>query len=189
MSPRNKPIILIIMGSVRAGRRCQQIAEWVLSLMTDPGPIACEIIDLRQWHLPPDDEPGIPSNGSYDQGHTQAWSAKVANADGFIIVSPQYNWGYPAALKNALDHLYREWSGKPLVIVTYGGHGGGKCAEQLRQVADGLKLRPVATMPAIAVARDTIEADRPQSPEELEPFAPSVQYAITEMLAMLIGPG
>ncbi len=50
-----------------------------------------------------------------------------------VFVSPQYNWGYPAPLKNAIDHLYKEWAGKPAMIVTYGGHGGSKCAAQLRQ--------------------------------------------------------
>ena len=74
---------------------------------------------------------------SYANAHTLAWSRKVAEAQGYVFVAPQYNWGYPAGLKNALDHVYREWQGKPLVIVTYGGHGGGKCAAQLHQVAEG----------------------------------------------------
>ncbi len=73
----------------------------------------------------------------------------MSSAAAIVIVTPQYNWGYPAPLKNALDHLYQKWTGKPLVIVTYGGHGGNKCAAQLRQVAAGLHMRPVATMPGI----------------------------------------
>ena len=89
-------------------------------------------------------------------------------------------------LKNALDHLYTEWSGKPLVIVTYGGHGGGKCADQLRQVAGGLKMRPVDTMPAITVAREAIENDAPQSLEDLQPFEASVEKALAEMKALLV---
>lgn len=169
------------MGSVRAGRRCPQIARWVLSLAEESGDLSYEIVDLKEWHLPLGDEPGIPAKGIYAHDHTRAWSTKVARADGFIIVSPQYNWGYPAALKNVLDHLYGEWSGKPLVIVTYGGHGGDKCAEQLRQVASGLELRPVATLPAITVAREAIENDKPQSPEDLRPFEASVQQALIEM--------
>ena len=189
MKTPDKLTILVIMGSVRAGRRCPQIAEWVLSLATEPGTLAYEIVDLREWHLPSGDEPGIPAKGTYTHDHTQAWSNKVAGADGFVIVSPQYNWGYPAALKNALDHLYKEWGGKPLVIVTYGGHGSGKCAEQLRQVAGGLKLRPVDTMPAITVARETIENDTPQSLEDLEPFKASVQQALAEMRTMFTDAG
>jgi NAD(P)H-dependent FMN reductase len=186
MSTLERPTILLIMGSVRAGRRCPQIADWVISLADKSGQLACEIVDLNEWHLPFGDEPGIPAKGgACTTDHTRAWSAKVAGADGFIIVSPQYNWGYPAALKNALDRLYKEWSEKPLVIVTYGGHGGNKCAAQLRQVAEGLKMRPADTMPAITVARDVIENDTPQSPEDLQPFAASVQQALGELNALL----
>jgi len=185
MSTLERPSILLIMGSVRAGRRCPQIAEWVLSLADKSGQLTCEIVDLKEWHLPFSDEPSIPAKGRYTNDHTRAWSAKVAGADGFVIVSPQYNWGYPAALKNALDHLYKEWNDKPLVIVTYGGHGGDKCAKQLRQVAEGLKMRPIDTMPAITVAREEIENDTPQSLEDLKPFEASVQLALAEMSALL----
>ena len=80
-------------------------------------------------------------------------------ADAVVLVTPQYNWGYPAALKNALDHLYREWRGKPAVIVTYGQRGGGKCAKQLRQVADGLHMRTVGVMPGLRLPRAVIEAN------------------------------
>jgi NAD(P)H-dependent FMN reductase len=186
MSTLERPTILVIMGSVRAGRRCSQMAEWVCSLADRSDEFGCEIVDLKEWHLPFGDEPGIPAKGAYTQDHTRAWSAKVAGADGFVFVSPQYNWGYPAVLKNALDHLYTEWSGKPLVIVTYGGHGGGKCAEQLRQVAGGLKMWPVDTMPAITVAREAIENDAPQSLEDLQPFEASVEKALAEMKALLV---
>jgi NAD(P)H-dependent FMN reductase len=70
--------------------------------------------------------------------------------------------------------------------VTYGGHGGGKCAEQLRQIANGLKMRPVETMPAITVAREAIENDAPQSLEDLKPFEASIQQALAEMSALLV---
>jgi NAD(P)H-dependent FMN reductase len=75
-------------------------------LATEADHLAYEIVDLQGWHLPFGDEPGIPAQGVYGHDHTRAWSAKVAAADGFIFVTPQYNWGYPAPLKNARDHLY-----------------------------------------------------------------------------------
>lgn len=99
-----------------------------------------------------DDEPGIPAMGEYRQAHTRARSRKIAGADGFVFVSPQYNWGYPAPLKNALDHVYREWRGKPAVIVTYGGHGGGKCSAQLLQVIEGGPIAPEIDFAASADA-------------------------------------
>ncbi|MEI9905113.1 MAG: NAD(P)H-dependent oxidoreductase [Asticcacaulis sp.] len=59
--------------------------------------LACELVDLKDWHLPMDDEPAIPASGVYAQDHSLAWSRKIAAAPGFVFVSPQYNWGYPAA--------------------------------------------------------------------------------------------
>jgi NAD(P)H-dependent FMN reductase len=146
--------VLIIMGSVRAGRRGPAIAQWATARR--PASLACEVIDLKDWHLPMDDETEIPATAKYANAHTRAWSEKVAAADGFVIVTPQYNWGYPAPLKNALDHLYDEWKGKPLMLVTYGGHGGSKCAKQLRTVAKGLHMTVMWTSPTLVITRAQI---------------------------------
>jgi NAD(P)H-dependent FMN reductase len=62
-------------------------------------------------------------------------------------------------LKNALDHLYREWNGKPAMIVTYGGHGGSRCSEQLAQVCQGLRMALIATRPGLVLSRERIEAN------------------------------
>jgi NAD(P)H-dependent FMN reductase len=150
---------LVIGGSVRPRRLCVHIADWVAAVGRDATGGAFEVIDLRQWPLPMDDEPGIPAAGEYAQAHTQAWSRKVAGAGAFVFVTPQYNWGYPAALKNAIDHLHAEWRGKPAIIVTYGGRGGDKCAAQLRQVLDGLHMTTVPTAPALVLPRPLIEAN------------------------------
>ena len=181
MSGAEPAKILVIMGSVRAGRRCPAIAEWVIGLAKATPQLDCELVDLLNWPLPFDDEASIPATGVYSNDHTKAWSAKVGGADGFVIVSPQYNWGYPAVLKNALDHLYAEWRGKPLALVTYGGHAGDKCAQQLLQVAEALKLRPVATRAGVAVPREAIESGRPMAAEELAAFAGDVSRALREL--------
>jgi len=161
----NPPTVLVIMGSARAGRLCPNLASWVAGIGQVSSRLAFELIDLADWPLPMDDEPGIPALGDHIQEHTRAWSRKVAGADAFVFVTPQYNWGYPAVLKNAIDHLYQEWAGKPLMLVSYGGHGGDKCAAQLRQVAEGVKLRPVQTMPAIVLTREMI-AGGPVDPDK-----------------------
>ena len=122
-------------------------------------PADFELVDLRDWPLPADEEPGVPAAHPYTSERTRAWSAKISEASGFVFVTPQYNWGYPAPLKNALDRLYKEWVGKPAVIVTYGGHRGDKCARQLRQVVRALHMRPVATMPGFRISRARIEAN------------------------------
>ncbi|HEX4025076.1 MAG TPA: NAD(P)H-dependent oxidoreductase [Steroidobacteraceae bacterium] len=129
------------MGSVRARRVCPQVAQWVVDLGHASAQLDIEIVDLQKWPLPMDDEPQIPATGIYSEPHTRAWSQKVRDVDAVIFVTPQYNWGYPAPLKNAIDHLYREWRDKPAMLVTYGGHGGTKCAQQLRQVLGAVKAR------------------------------------------------
>lgn len=151
--------ILVIGGSTRARRLCPPIAEWVAQVGRESISVQFEVVDLKDWPLPIDDESGIPALGDYEFEHTRAWSRKISDAHAFVFVTPQYNWGYPAPLKNALDHLYKEWAGKPAMIVTYGGHGGDKCARQLRQVLKGLKMKPVATMPAFKLTHDRIKAN------------------------------
>ena len=149
---------------------------------------AFEVIDLKDWPLPMDDEAGIPAGGVYAHEHTRAWSRKIAAAPAFVFVTPQYNWGYPAALKNALDHLYREWSGKPTMIVTYGGQGGGKCAEQLQQVCEGLHMKPLATKPAFRLPREKIEANAGEidPASEFSAHLADLRQACTELSAALV---
>ena len=137
--------VQIIIGSVRAIRICDQIVSWVMNLLADLPGFTFELVDLRDWPLPMDAEPSQPKHGlGYLQSATRAWSAKIASGDAYVFLSPQYNWGYPAALKNALDHLYHEWGGKPALIVSYGARGGVKAAAQLREVLTGLHLHPTS---------------------------------------------
>jgi NAD(P)H-dependent FMN reductase len=181
--------ILVIVASVRGRRINHRIAEWVAGIARETVPAAFEIVDLKDWPLPPGGEPGLPALGNYTADMTRAWSEKVAGADGFIFVTPQYNWGYPAPLKNALDHLYKEWHGKLAVIVTYGARGGGKCAKQLRQVLHGLDMKPVATMPGLKRARSRIEADSGvvDPPKEFARAVPALHRALKELTAALEG--
>jgi NAD(P)H-dependent FMN reductase len=153
------PRVLVVLGSTRQGRICPKVAAWVIDIGRGIVDATFETVDLRDWRLPMDDEPGVPAAGAYLNAHTLAWSRKVSESDAVVLVTPQYNWGYPAPLKNALDHLYSEWRGMPAVIVTYGQRGGGKCAKQLRQVADGLHMRTVGVMPALRLPRALIEAN------------------------------
>ena len=147
----DSPSIGIVICSSRQPRVCPQITNFVVSTI-NAVPISSptmstptlNIIDLLQWNLPMFNEPTVPSQihsaSDYQQPHTQKWSHEIQKHDAFIFVTPQYNWGYPAVLKNAIDYLFNEWKGKPAMLVTYGGHGGGKCASQLRQVFDGIHM-------------------------------------------------
>jgi len=181
--PTAKPRVLVVLGSTRKGRICAKVAAWVVDIGRERTDASFEIVDLRDWPLPMDDEPAIPATGIYDNAHTLAWSRHVSGGDAIVFVTPQYNWGYPAPLKNALDHLYGEWRDKPAVIITYGGHGGGKCALQLRQVTEGLNMRPVHTMPALRIPRALIEAND-GGVEPARDFAealPDVRQAFAEL--------
>ena len=81
--------------------------------------------------------------GAYSDPAVNAWAAKIEQADGFIVVTPEYNHGYPASLKNNIDHLYKEWVKKPICFVSYGGTGGARAIQQLREVAIELQMAPV----------------------------------------------
>lgn len=143
------PRVAIIVGSQREHRAGLQIAEFVQATLQETQPPATDlsIVDLAAWNLPLFNEPGIPaqifSSQEYQHEHTQRWSREISSYQAYIFVTPQYNWGYPASLKNALDYLFNEWKGKPAMIVSYGGHGGGKAAEQLKQVCQGLRMLPL----------------------------------------------
>jgi NAD(P)H-dependent FMN reductase len=140
-----EPRIAVVVGSNRPRRICDQIAAWVQRALRDAGLGETGLIDLQEIGLPFLDEPDMPAHGRYEHEHTIRWSALISSYDGFVFVFPQYNWGYPAVLKNALDFLYDEWSGKPAGLVTYGTRGGGLAAAQLEQVLQGLHMRPTET--------------------------------------------
>lgn len=143
-----RPKIGIIVGSQREPRAGLQIATFVQNTLQKlQHGSDLHIIDLAVWNLPLYNEPGIPSHitspTDYKHEHTRRWSSEIASYQAFIFVTPQYNWGYPASLKNAMDYLFNEWKGKPAMIVSYGGHGGGRAAEQLKQVFQGLRMLPL----------------------------------------------
>jgi NAD(P)H-dependent FMN reductase len=175
--------VLLIMGSTRAGRICPKITAWIARIGQARTGLDYEVVDLADWPLPMDDEPEIPAKGvPYAQAHTRAWSEKVQSADAVIFVTPQYNWGYPAVVKNAIDHLYHEWRGKPAAIISYGGHGGGKCAEQLRQVAGAVKMCVVPTAPGIVLSDAVIREGAEFEPErDFDVYVPAIDAALAEL--------
>lgn len=162
MSLPSRLNIGIIICSQRKPRVGPQIAAFVHKTLQDT-PVktnqassqapSLTLIDLSEWNLPMYDESAVPSllkhHSEYDHAHTRAWSVEVQRYDAFVFVTPQYNWGYPASIKNAIDYLYHEWKEKPALIISYGGHGGGKAAAQLKQVLCGVRMRPTETMPEL----------------------------------------
>ncbi|WP_430535717.1 NAD(P)H-dependent oxidoreductase [Listeria rocourtiae] len=151
-----KPRIGLIIGSTRPTRVCRTVAEWAMKEM-EHGLLNLSLIDLAEVNLPFLDEPEIPAHRNYQQEHTKAWSRVINEYDGFVLVFPQYNWGYPAVLKNALDFLYDEWRGKPVSIMCYGGHGGFQATLSMKLVTQGLHMYNIATNPALDISDDMFD--------------------------------
>jgi NAD(P)H-dependent FMN reductase len=146
-----EPRILIVLGSTRQNRQGETVARWISERANARSDARFELLDLKDWPLPFLQSPSPPVLGRYDDT-TQPWADKIDATDGFLFVTPEYNHGYPAVLKNALDHLYREWGYKPAAIVSYGMAGGGlRAGEQLRQVLVELRMVPVRDQVGIAL--------------------------------------
>lgn len=135
--------ILIISGSNRPNRKTTGLAKWVYDHAQNHSGMEFEFVDLAELNLPFLDEPLPPAFGNYQHEHTKKWAAKVGPADGFIFVTPEYNHGYPAVLKNAIDSLGAEWRRKPVAFVGHGSNEGVRAIEQLKQVVVQLQMAPV----------------------------------------------
>ncbi|MVU75909.1 NADPH-dependent FMN reductase [Nocardia sp. ET3-3] len=141
----------IILGSTRPGRSGAQIAEWVLAQASARGDAEYELVDLRDHPLPHFDEATPPMFGPSPNEYTRAWAARIAPFDAFVIVTPEYNGGYPGVLKNALDHLFAEWTNKAVGFVSYGVNGGARAVVQLRAVCSTLGMADVGYQVGISV--------------------------------------
>ncbi|MFC4241855.1 NADPH-dependent FMN reductase [Gryllotalpicola reticulitermitis] len=126
--------LLVIVASVRPTRVGGAVADWVLGHARSRASLTIEVADLRELDLPIMNEPNHPRLHDYQFEHTKRWSETAGAADGFVIVTPEYNHSISGALKNALDYLYHEWHGKPVGIVSYGGLSGGTRATVALQV-------------------------------------------------------
>jgi NAD(P)H-dependent FMN reductase len=138
------PVLTVIIGSTRPGRAGLPIAEWFVTRSRADGAFDVRVADLAEIDLPLLDEPNHPRLRQYLHQHTQDWSETVEASDAFVFVTPEYNYGYPAAIKNAIDYLHEEWKYKPVGFVSYGGVAAGtRAVQQLKQVVTTLKMFPV----------------------------------------------
>jgi len=144
----------IIVGSTRPGRRAAAVARWLHDILKSRQDAEFEIVDIDDYKLPLLDEPVPPSLHQYSKAHTKAWSEKIASFDAFIFVTPEYNHGTSAALKNAIDFLYHEWNDKAAGFVGYGGSGGVRAVESLRLVMGEIKVADVRAQVALSLHTD-----------------------------------
>jgi len=152
--------VKIIVGSVREGRISLPIANWVMDRIAARAEFDAELLDLAEWDLPMFAEPHPPATGRYTGEKQRAWAEKIAAADGYILVVPEYNHGVSAVLKNALDTVYAEWARKPVAFVAHGTFGGVRAVEQLRQVTGALAMAPLGAAVHLQGAAKLRDGDR-----------------------------
>lgn len=144
----------IILGSTRPGRLGAQVADWVLAQAGQRTDATYELVDLKDFDLPLLDEVIPPSQAQYQNDHTKAWAAKVAEFDGYVFVTPEYNHSTSGALKNALDFVYAEWNNKAAGFVSYGAAGGVRAVEHLRTIVGELQIADVRQQVALSLLTD-----------------------------------
>lgn len=152
------PTLQIVLGSTRPGRLGLPVAEWLRTRAEQHGGFTVELIDLAEVALPFLDEPELPRTGIHQHEHTKRWSATISRGDAFVFVTPEYNHGPTAVLKNAIDFLFAEWHYKPVGFVSYGGPAGGvRAVQMLKQFVSPLKMHPMGQAVLIPFIEQQIE--------------------------------
>jgi NAD(P)H-dependent FMN reductase len=151
----NMTIISIIVGSTRQSRFSEKPAKWMLQQLRKRDGIDARLLDLRDFPMPFFDQavpPAMPGRAPYEHEVVKRWTAEIAASDGFVFVTPEYNYGPAAVLKNAIDWVYPEWNRKAAAFVSYGSAMGARSVQQLRLVAIEVQLVPVRSSVHIPVA-------------------------------------
>lgn len=156
-----KMTLALIYGSARQGRFCDTVASWLIRELSTSDVFSLTIIDPLRFRSARGEKPGDMAE----------WmERKVAEADAFIVITPEYNHGYPAALKELIDSVYEPWHAKPVAFVSYGGASGGiRAVEQLRQVFS--ELHAVTLRDGVAFPKAWSKFDaagNPYKPEEMQ---------------------
>ena len=147
--------ISVIVGSTRQGRFSEKPARWILQRLMQRQGLHARLLDLRDYPLPFFDQPlppAMPGRPAFQGEVVQKWTAAIAQSDGFVLVTPEYNYGTSAVLKNALDWVYPEWNRKAVGFVSYGSVLGARAVQQLRETAIELQLAPIRSSVHIPVA-------------------------------------
>ncbi|GAM22552.1 hypothetical protein SAMD00019534_057270, partial [Acytostelium subglobosum LB1] len=151
----------IILSSVRDNRIGRSICDWMMKLVepsTSPK-VEFVLIDLKQWSLPMFDSPEVPRETTqFHSDIARRWSEEISEKQAFVLITPEYNYGYTAPLKNALDYLFREWNEKPVTLISYGFGGGGRSASHLKGVlTDALNMKLIDTQPQLFINYDMLD--------------------------------
>ena len=177
------PRLLIIIASTRPGRIGLPVAEWFVERANAHGGFELDVADLAEPQLPLLDEPNHPRLRQYTKDHSRVWSARADAADAIVMVTSEYNSGYPAALKNAIDFLHHEWRYKPVGFVSYGGVSAGtRAVQQLKQVVTAVAMMPAPTSVNIPFVRQFLGEDGTISGNEV--MLQAVSAMLDELLRL-----
>lgn len=137
--------IKVIVGSTREGRFADKAGAWVAEELKKQGDVNVEVVDLKDYEMPFFNEPVSPSfkQAPYTNEAVARFTAKIAEGDAFVIVTPEYNHSTSGVLKNAIDWVGSEWNNKAVAFVSYGSVGGARAIEHLRLIAIELQMAAI----------------------------------------------
>ena len=165
-------LVQVITGTTREGRFSERVADWVVDRLAARGDVEIELVDLRDHPLPFFDA-AAPARTlrDYARDDVGRFGRTLDRADGYVVLTAEYNHGYPAVLKNAMDWTFVEWRRKPITFVGWGNVGGARAIEQLREVAVEYEMAPLRF--AVHILPDVMIASRQASdPSDLSVFSP-----------------
>ena len=163
--------LAVLVASTRTTRFADHPLAWILPKLDG---FEVDVVDLRDLTLPNYDLPTPPAMAfrQYGSDVEQGLGERLDAADGFIVITNEFNHGYSAALKNVLDHYFIELSHKPIAFLGYGNVGGARAIEQLRQVVIELDMVPIKYSvnilgPQYFAIREGVAADEAFAPLEV----------------------
>jgi NAD(P)H-dependent FMN reductase len=174
-------LIQIVTGTTREGRFSEGVAQWVLGHLAAEPDLEVELLDLRDYPLPFFD--GLPparTPREYPSEQVGRLGRALDRADGFILLTAEYNHGYPAVLKNAMDWTFVEWRRKPVSFVGWGSVGGARAVEQLRQVAVEFEMAPLRH--AVHILPEHMSAARREGPAAFAPLHPRLTMLTEDLM-------
>lgn len=177
-------LVQVITGTTRVGRFSERVAAWVVGRLEQHDAFDVELVDLRDHPLPFfDGDPPARIGRDYADEAVTRFGRVIDRADGYVLLTAEYNHGYPAVLKNALDSTFVEWRRKPVAFVGWGNTGGARAIEQLRAVAVEFEMAPlryaVHVLPDVLIA--VRQAEDPADPSLFAPLEPRLDLLADDL--------
>ncbi|MDO5049935.1 MAG: NAD(P)H-dependent oxidoreductase [Actinomycetaceae bacterium] len=184
----SKPVLQVIIASTRPKRVGGFVGEWFAEAAKEHGDFEVQVADLRELDLPMMNEPNHPRMHDYQYEYTKNWANIIENSDAIVFVMPEYNFGFNAPLKNAIDYLYDEWSYKPVGFVSYGGVSGGlRATQMLKQVVTTVKMIPIMEQVALPFVFNDIKDGKYNPPQIVSQSATAMLNELAKVQKATVG--